>query len=151
MITFAKYLFQSRAVPLYHATLAQTAAQILTENRLRIGHRKPNPGGHGAQISFTRDLLMANQWGTVILELDQQKVRSRYKVVGYRTPTHIFDVVKKDISPLDQVLTKIIVIVPTLSDTEKEISFYTEEYPQIINDRRFHFYDTQSRRFVRVN
>lgn len=96
MITFKQYLSEARMAPLYHATRLSNYQTIMKENQIDAGtyhqhdrtikQNKPTV----RVVSLTRDIRFAMRWGNrksygdyVILELDQQKLIQKYKLVPY--------------------------------------------------------------------
>lgn len=88
MITFKTYLIESRAAPLYHATTMAAANKILKDNIL-YGTMQEGGLTRGQKVIFTtRSLKQAKHYvsydqrytGSVVFELDQEKLTHRYKV-----------------------------------------------------------------------
>lgn len=85
MISFKQYLEESRA-PLYHATFIHNAEKILKDNAL-IGTKQDQGAAQSLNkkaIFVTRSFKHARNFyggrGIVVFEIDQTKLRSRYKV-----------------------------------------------------------------------
>lgn len=68
--------------PLYHVTTPSAAVYIIRDNRMKAGHFK-DPVTCDYGVSLTRSWNFASSYmkfNTVILELDQEKLRHHYKL-----------------------------------------------------------------------
>ena len=81
-------LTESKSAPLYHATQAGEASEIISDNKLYgyTIHTINDTDYKG--VSLTRSLQFAKNWvgnvygnGGVIFELDQEKLNQKYKIV----------------------------------------------------------------------
>lgn len=87
MIRFSEFLAESHSAPLYHATFLHNADKIINTNKL-IGTIQD--GGNAAKIGkkvifVTRSLkhahhLYGGMMGKAVFELDQTKLRHRFKI-----------------------------------------------------------------------
>lgn len=88
MISFKAFITEARLAPLYHGTDIKYAAQILESDTLKLGDWSTKshwPSKDGTIISLTRSLTFALKWvpNGAVLELDQQKLAQRYKIVPF--------------------------------------------------------------------
>ena len=94
MITFKQHLVESRSAPLYHGTAIEYADNILrigfvpstyhSASRIYVNTKTFHDGSIPRDrkgVSFTRKLKFASEWGKVILQVDQQALASRYKIL----------------------------------------------------------------------
>ena len=89
MISFKSFLTEARMAPLYHGTDAGGLVNILKDNTLKTGFEHEfHPSKTGKVVSLTRDFKFASRWQggpeyTLVIELDQQKLAQRYKIVPF--------------------------------------------------------------------
>lgn len=92
MITFKQFLNETRYAPLYHATAISKARLALADGglmgkTLHLRYKLLTTGGKGEfpgtqqGISTTRSFNFASGWDRVVFELDQEKVRSKYRII----------------------------------------------------------------------
>lgn len=92
MKTFIEYLSESRFAPLYHGTTINHLESIIAQNKLVGSIPEGEDDGKTTVVSLTRSLKYAQYWAetmartksnAVVIELDQQKIRQRYRLEKY--------------------------------------------------------------------
>lgn len=85
MKRFSEFLLEARMAPLYHATELYGFGLIAAGNILKRGFERKQHihAKDGKIISMTRNLTFAKNWGSVVLQFDQQRLTQRYKIVPY--------------------------------------------------------------------
>lgn len=83
MITFKQFLAEAHYAPLFHATPLENLEGILEQGLYsEIGDISAARSIHNAKWYIQHEFSLYNS-GYVILELDQNKIRQRYKVVPF--------------------------------------------------------------------
>lgn len=100
MISFKRFLVESKSAPLYHATFLHNAENILRDNTLVGSLQDPasQSKNMGKVIFVTRSFKHARHMyggkGMAIFQLDQNKLVNRYKIrpiknwPDFRKPNH---------------------------------------------------------------
>lgn len=104
MISFKQFITEARSAPLYHGTTTMFARTILNDNELdgrtlqhqpemfKQKHKKKynsplsNHPGEVVGVSLSRNFKVSKRFGSVVFELDQNKLTQRYKI----TPINYF-------------------------------------------------------------
>lgn len=172
MITFKEYLTEARMAPLYHGTDGERAQRIIVSNTLKMGPARD--GYHGKQVSLTRNLPFALQWGTVVFELDQDKLSRTYPIKPYNffglgwsygarsfpesksfiskgkdyTFTNQFEeAISRDITNIDKYITKI--IIP--ESHGKDAAAYFKEKRPVVGNHPLLYTISPDRKMRKVN
>jgi hypothetical protein len=92
MKTFLEFLAESHSAPLYHGTTVDRLESIMHQNTLEGRISEGEDDNKTKVVSLTRSLKYALDWATtlsrskinaVVIELDQRKIRQRYKLQTY--------------------------------------------------------------------
>lgn len=104
-------LLEGREASLWHGIKLEHAETILSSNQIGgrttqrywLDGRRRKEGEADYQSSFwlkgistTRDPQFAVNWGSVILELDQERIAHNFKIIPYAWNFHIDNVIKTD-------------------------------------------------------
>lgn len=129
-----KLILEGRDAPLYHTTSFKNLMSILDSNTLKVGRTFAN--GRKPAVCFSRSIEFASSYGgNVIIEFDQQKLASKYKIVPVADTINLYkpkvgryvgsskaeEDIMSDITNVKNYITRIFVLKACTEDEKEEL------------------------------